>query len=82
MLVSYHPDQRYTDTPAVGPNYYFDPWQTHCADGRMKITVVVFDAGQNDVAPSYILRGSLLVLPRIQLTDPIHPRFGGTQGRQ
>ena len=29
-----------------------------------------------------LLRVSLQVLPRIQLTDPIHPRFGGTQVRQ
>ena len=28
-----------------------------------------------------ILRVSLQVLPRIQLTDPSHPRFGGTQVR-
>ena len=29
----------------------------------------------------HILRVSLQVLPRIQLTDPSHPRFGGTQVR-
>ena len=29
-----------------------------------------------------MLRVSLQVLPRILLTDPIHPRFGGTQVRQ
>ena len=29
-----------------------------------------------------LLRVSLQVLPRIQLTDPSHPRFGGTQVRQ
>ena len=28
-----------------------------------------------------MLRVSLQVLPRIQLTDPIHPRFGGAQVR-
>ena len=28
-----------------------------------------------------MLRVSLQVLPRIQLTDPSHPRFGGTQVR-
>ena len=51
MLVSYHPNRRYTDTPAVGASYYFDPWQRNCADGRMKITVATFAAGQNDPVP-------------------------------
>ena len=51
MLVSCHPNRRYTDTPAVGASYYFDPWQRNCADGRMKITVATFAAGQNDPVP-------------------------------
>lgn len=33
MLVNYHPSQRFTHTPALGMNYYFDPWQRNCHDG-------------------------------------------------
>ena len=49
------------------------PWVCVCRFVRTCTPAVTFNAAT--------LRVSLQVLPRMQLTDPIHPRFGGTQVR-